>query len=212
MSDDKSKILPGEEHLTEEERQRRRAERMGQDLARKYDPERLSKIVVDSAGKGEKLDQQTRSEMEKRLGGSFGEVRVFRGAFAEAVTRAHKADAVTVASTGMILVREGPRSDPKTALGKALMAHELTHVKQAQRGLHFALEGGAEQGAAHEREAEAVEAEVHAEETGQPPPARGRPAVDAVEMRRRVAARVLELIEEERRVHELKLGSDDGDG
>ena len=95
--------------------------------------------------------------MERRLGGRFGDVRVFRGPFAEAVTKAHRADAVTIANTGMILVREGPRSDPKTALGKALLAHELTHVSQAQRGLHFALEGGESQGAAHEQEAEAVE-------------------------------------------------------
>ena len=109
--------------------------------------------------------------MERRIGGRFGDVRVFRGPFAEAVTKAHRADAVTIANTGMILVREGPRSDPKTALGKALLAHELTHVSQAQRGLHFALEGGESQGAAHEQEAEAVEQQVHAEETGQ---ARGR--------------------------------------
>ena len=100
--------------------------------------------------------------MEKRLGGRFGDVRVFRGPFAEAVTKAHRADAVTIANTGMILVREGPRSDPKTALGKALLAHELTHVSQAQRGLHFALEGGESQGAPHEQEAEAVESAVHA--------------------------------------------------
>ena len=43
------------------------------------------------------------------------------------------------------------------------MAHELTHVSQAQRGLHFALEGGESQGAPHEQQAEAVESAVHAE-------------------------------------------------
>src|SRR4029077_18642198 len=117
--------------------------------------------------RGERLDLGTRQEMERRIGGQFGDVRGFRGPFAEAITRHHRADAVTVANTGMILVREGPRSDPKTALGKALLAHELTHVKQAQRGLHFALEGGQWSEAAHEREAEAVEAQVHAEATGQ---------------------------------------------
>ena len=35
---------------------------------------------------------------------------------------------------------------PHTAHGQKLLAHELTHVSQAQRGLHFALEGGESQG------------------------------------------------------------------
>ena len=161
---------------------------------------------MQDAGSGEKLDIGTQSEMEKRLGGRFGDVRVFRGPFAEAVTKAHRADAVTIANTGMILVREGPRSDPKTALGKALLAHELTHVSQAQRGLHFALEGGESQGAAHEQEAEAVESQVHAEETAQAgQPARkggggGRPN------REQVVARVLELVEEWHRMERERRG------
>jgi len=93
------------------------------------------------------------------------------------------------------LVREGPRSDPKTALGKALLAHELAHVSQAQRGLHFALEGGESQGAAHEREAEAVEQQVHAEETAQARPGAAKGGAGAVD-KRAVVARVLELVEE----------------
>src|SRR5262249_2504426 len=141
-----------EELLTEEER-KKRAKKLTQDIAHKYDPDRLSRLVVEGAGRGERLDESTRLEMEERIGGSFGDVRALRGPFAEAITKQHKADAVTVGSTGMILVREGPRSDPKTALGKALIAHELTHVAQAQKGLHFALEGGASQDAPHEKAA-----------------------------------------------------------
>src|SRR5262249_29269860 len=145
--------------------------------------------------RGEPLDVQTRQEMERRIGGQFSSVRVFRGPFAESITRAHKADAVTVANTGMILVREGPRSDPKTALGKALLAHELTHVKQAQSGLHFALEEGAGSDAPHEREAEQMEAQVHAEETGQAGNNRpGRASVVAREQK--VIERVVELVGE----------------
>jgi hypothetical protein len=195
---------PGDEALTEEER-RKRALALGQEIAQRWEPSRLSKFVVGGAGSGEKLDLGTQSEMERRLGGRFGDVRVFRGPFAEAVTRQHRADAVTIANTGMILVREGPRSDPKTALGKALLAHELTHVSQAQRGLHFALEGGESQGAPHEQEAEAVESQVHAEETGQ---ARtggkggGGGGVD----RGAVVARVLELVDEWDRTQSERLG------
>ena len=154
-----------EELLTEEER-KKRAKKLTQEIAHKYDPERLARVVVDQAGRGEHLDAGLQSEMESRIGGNFGSVRVFRGPFAEAVTKQHRADAVTVGATGMILVREGPRSDPHTALGKALLAHELTHVAQAQKGLHFALEGGEGQHAAHEQAAEKVESEVHDEASG----------------------------------------------
>ena len=203
MASDDDKPAGGE--LTEEER-KRRALALSQEIAQRWEPSRLSKLVVGGAGSGEKLDLDTQSEMERRLGGRFSDVRIFRGAFAEAVTKAHRADAVTVANTGMILVREGPRSDPKTALGKALLAHELTHVSQAQRGLHFALEGGESQGAAHEQEAEAVESQVHAEETAQAgQPARkggggGRPN------REQVVARVLELVEEWHRMERERRG------
>jgi hypothetical protein len=185
------------EKLSEEER-KKRALRLGNDIAQKYDASRLSRVVVQDAGSGEKLDIGTQSEMEKRLGGRFSDVRLFRGPFAETVTKAHGADAVTIANTGMILVREGPRSDPKTALGKALLAHELTHVSQAQRGLHFALEHGESQAAPHEKEAEAVEAKVHADETskGGGDKKGGGKKVDPAA----VIARVLELLEDEARI------------
>ncbi len=191
--------------LREEEERKRRARQLSQEIAQRWEPSRLTKLVVGGAGSGEKLDVGTQSEMERRLGGRFGDVRVFRGPFAEAVTRAHRADAVTIANTGMILVREGPRSDPKTALGKALLAHELTHVSQAQRGLHFALEGGESQGAPHEREAEDVEQKVHAEETAQAQPAAKAAAGGGVD-RQQVIARVLELVEDWERLHQERLG------
>jgi len=194
-----------DDKLDDEER-KRRALALSQEIAQRWEPSKLSKLVVGGAGSGEKLDLDTQSEMERRLGGRFGDVRVFRGPFAEAVTKAHRADAVTVANTGMILVREGPRSDPKTALGKALLAHELTHVSQAQRGLHFALEGGESQGAAHEQEAEQVEAKVHAEATGQAKAGGksggGGGGVD----RAAVIARVVELVEDWQRLHGERLG------
>ncbi len=191
--------------LSDEERRKRAQLRLSDEIARRWEPSRLSKLVVAGAGAGEKLDAQTQSQMERRLGGRFGDVRIFRGPFAEAVTRAHRADAVTVANTGMILVREGPRADPKTALGKALLAHELTHVSQAQRGLHFALEGGEGQGAAHEREAEAVEQKVHAEETAQASSAKAAPAAATID-KQQVVARVLELVEEHGRLRTERLG------
>ncbi|HMY60154.1 MAG TPA: DUF4157 domain-containing protein, partial [Pseudomonadota bacterium] len=89
------------------------------------------------AGRGEPLDLHTRSAMERRLGGNFGGVRVYRGPLAEEVTARYRADAVTVGGTEMILVREGWQSNFSTVQGGALLAHELTHVRQQQRGLHF---------------------------------------------------------------------------
>jgi hypothetical protein len=189
------------EHLLTDEERKKRAKKLSKDIAEKYDPERLSKIVVSGAGSGERLDAGTRSEMESRLGTSLPDVRVFRGPFAETVTRQHKADAVTVGSTGMILVREGPRSDPKTALGKALLAHELTHVAQAQKGLHFALEGGESQHAPHEKEAEKVESAVHAEESGGGGKEGGGSGHhDPTAMERAIIERVLQLVDEDMRI------------
>jgi Domain of unknown function (DUF4157) len=207
-SDDDDKASDEAQRLSEEERRKRAALKLSQEIAQRWDASRLSKLVVGGAGSGERLDLGTQSEMERRLGGRFSDVRVFRGPFAEAVTKAHRADAVTIANTGMILVREGPRSDPKTALGKALLAHELTHVSQAQRGLHFALEGGESQGAPHEHEAERAEQQVHAEETGQAKPAgaaKGGGGGGGPD-KQQVIARVLELVEEHARTQAERLG------
>src|SRR5581483_1875619 len=208
MADDAGTPTPPlDDQLSEEER-RKRALKLSQDIAERYSPDRLSKIVVGEAGRGEHLDLATQSEMERRIGGKFSDVRVFRGPFAEAITKAHRADAVTVANTGMILVREGPRSDPQTALGKALLAHELTHVKQAQSGLHFALEEGHSSDAPHEQEAEAVESQVHAQETGATAHGKGGGKQDTAARDQQVMEKVIELIGESERLYKERLGQD----
>jgi hypothetical protein len=188
--------------LTDEERRQRILE-LSQEIVKRYDPGQLAKLLQSSAGRGEKLDDATRHKMEQALGGRFGEVRILKGPIAEAVTKRHRADAVTIANTGMILVREGSgRSDLRTARGQALLAHELTHVKQAQEGMHFALDGGSKQGGAIEGPAEKAEQEAFAALTA--------PAVDLAEAKedflRRVRARVLELVEESDRVESERLG------
>ena len=125
--------------------------RLDQEIARKYDPGMLSRLIVRDAGRGEALDLHTRSAMERRLGGNFGGVRVYRGPLAEEVTSRYRADAVTVGGTEMILVREGWQSNFSTVQGGALLAHELTHVRQQQRGLHF--HGAGDPSSPMEREA-----------------------------------------------------------
>ncbi len=190
--------------LSEADRQQKAA-KLSQDIAAKYDPEKLSSMIVADAGRGEALDYGTRIEMERRLGGNFGNVRVFRGAFADTLTKAHNADAITVANTGMVMMRSGGRrSDPKTALGKSLLAHELTHVSQAQQGMHFALESGS-QNEPHEQEAEAAESAVHADATGE---AGGGGGKGKDEDDKKLIERVIEMVREAAVIRRERVGQD----
>jgi len=139
-------------------------DQLSDELARKYDPERMLRIVSRRAGKGEALDHAIRSKYERRFGVDLGHVRVYTGEFAEEFNRQRNAYAVTIGSTGMILMGGSPDKSMASASGQALLAHELTHVAQAHKGLHrkatfadsmpFASEHG------HEAEAEAVEQSV----------------------------------------------------
>src|SRR5438045_2744793 len=78
------------------------------EIARKYDPERLLRMVAKRAGKGEALDPTTRAKYEKRFGVDLGHVRVITGEFAEEFTRKREAFAVTVGGTGMVLMGNSP--------------------------------------------------------------------------------------------------------
>ena len=106
------------------------------EIARKYDPERLLKLVARRAGRGEALDASIRAKYEKRFGVDLGHVRVITGEFAEEFNRQREAHAVTVGGTGMILMGNTTDKAIGSRAGEALLAHELTHVAQQQRGLH----------------------------------------------------------------------------
>jgi hypothetical protein len=112
------------------------SEDLTDELARKYDPERLLRMVSRRAGRGDPLDPTTRAKYEKRFGVDLGHVRVITGEFAEEFNRKREAYAVTVGGTGMILMGNSPDKAMHTAAGQGLLAHELTHVAQATRGLH----------------------------------------------------------------------------
>ena len=137
----------------------RRAEELTDELAKKYDPERLLKVVAKRAGRGDPLEHSVRQRYERRLGVDLGHVRVFTGEFAEEFNRQRNAYAVTIGSTGMIMMGGSPDKSIGSASGQALLAHELTHVAQQAKGLHRkASFGGAMPFAEeHEAEAEAVE-------------------------------------------------------
>jgi len=137
------------------------AEQLNDELARKYDPERLLRMLSKRAGKGERLDYSIRQKYEKRFGVDLGHVRIYTGEFAEEFNRQHGAYAVTIGSTGMILMGGSPEKSMGSAAGQALLAHELTHVAQAERGLHRkSFDGGMPFTSEHEAEAEAVEHSV----------------------------------------------------
>ncbi len=139
-----------------------RAEELTDELAKKYDPERMLRMVSRRAGQGERLDHSIRSKYEKRFGVDLGHVRVYSGEFAEEFNRQRNAYAVTIGSTGMILMGGSPEKSMGSASGQALLAHELTHVAQAQKGLHrkATFGGGMPFAEEHELEAEAMEHEV----------------------------------------------------
>src|SRR5215468_12050589 len=92
------------------------------------------------AGKGERLDYSIRQKYEKRFGVDLGHVRIYTGEFAEEFNRQRSAYAVTIGSTGMILMGGSPEKSMGSSSGQALLAHELTHVAQQSRhaggGLH----------------------------------------------------------------------------
>src|SRR5512138_2112329 len=143
-------------------------EDISDELLRKYDPERLLKMVAKRAGKGEALDHSIRQKYERRFGVDLGHVRIYSGEFAEEFNKQRNAYAVTLGRTGMILMGGSP--DKTGIAGEALLAHELTHVAQGQRaiggagGLHRkSFDGELAFGDEHEhieREAEQHEAQV----------------------------------------------------
>ena len=134
-------------------------EELARDIARRWDPERLMQLVAARAGKGEALDQSLRARYEKRLGVDLGHVRIYTGTFAEEFNRSRNAEAVTIGGTGMILMGNTPERSMATAAGHGLLAHELTHVAQAERGLYRAGRDAEMPLASEEHEAEAEQAE-----------------------------------------------------
>lgn len=136
------------------------SDELASEIAERWDPDRLLKLVATRAGKGEALDATLRNRYERKLGVDLSHVRVYTGEFAEEFNKAHNADAVTIGNTGMILMGGSADKSMVQAAGHALLAHELTHVAQAQRGVfrHAAM-GETMDLATEEHEAEAEQVE-----------------------------------------------------
>jgi hypothetical protein len=193
-----------------------RAEDLNDEITRKYDPERLLRMVSARAGKGESLEHSVRNKYERRFGVDLSHVRVYSGGFAEEFNKRRDAHAVTIGSTGMILMGGSAEKSMGSASGQALLAHELTHVAQAQRhqggGLHrkASFDGGMPFSEEHEVEAEehehAVEHEAGAgSRAGRAGKAGGKEAQEAAI--EKIKERVLDMAADAERTHQYRNGA-----
>lgn len=204
MADDDKAQEPAADQLTDE-------------LAKKYDPERLLRMLAKRAGKGESLEHSVRSRYEKKFGVDLGHVRIYSGEFAEEFNRQKGSYAVTVGGTGAILMGGSP--EKTGAAGQALLAHELTHVAQQQRGLGGGLHRKAISempfAEEHEQEADAVEHAELAEAMGtaasaaqaaQDQQARAADAKSVAEQIEKIKQRVLDMMADAARSQMLRNG------
>jgi len=170
------------------------SDELARDIAKRWDPERLLKLVAARAGKGEALDASLRARYEQKLGVDLGHVRVYSGAFAEEFNKQRNADAVTIGGTGMILMGGTTDRPMESASGQALLAHELTHVAQAERGVHRAGRGVDMELATESHEAEAEEAEAQEMQHQQGGGPRGDGGAGAKEAAAKLEQEVMEKV------------------
>ena len=119
---------------------------------------------------GRPVEPEVRREMESELGHDFGDVRIHDGPAAHAATNDLQADAFTVGDR----IAFGAGQDERDPVrGRHLLAHELTHVVQADsasaEGAQSAAPAVSRQDSPVEREAHEVGA--HASGRGGPGPA-----------------------------------------
>jgi len=195
------------------------------ELAKKYDPERLLRILSRRAGRGDPLEHSVRQKYERRYGVDLGHVRIYTGEFAEQFNKQRGAYAVTVGATGMILMGGSVEKSSASAAGEALLGHELAHVAQQARhaggGLHRkATSAGAMPFTEdHEADAEMHEQAILQEQlagnipvvAGSPgasdPAAEAKSAEQLKQNIEKVRERVIELLGETVRVRETRMGS-----
>jgi hypothetical protein len=187
------------------------SDELARDIAKRWDPERLLKLVATRAGKGEALDASLRARYEQKLGVDLSHVRVYTGEFAEEFNKQRNADAVTIGGTGMILMGGTTDRPMQSASGQALLAHELTHVAQAERGVHRSGRGVDMELATEEHEAEAEQAEASEMQHQQGGAGRddggAKAKKDAAELQQQVMEKVLDMLGESMRVQMWRSGS-----
>src|SRR5687767_4065273 len=172
-------------------------------------------MISRRAGKGETLDATVRAKYEKKFGVDLGHVRIYTGEFAEEFNRKRDAYAVTIGSTGMILMGGSPEKSMASASGQALLAHELTHVAQQQKGLHRKGTFAGAMEFTHEDEAAAEQVEeeelagqsLTAKQFADQSKAQMKTADDIKDAIEKIRARVLELAADAARSQYARNGS-----
>jgi len=89
-------------------------------------------------GGGNLLSPQTREFFESRFGADFSSVRIHTDSSAAETSNSINARAFTV---GKNITFGAGQYSPETHVGKNLLAHELTHVIQHEKYLHYPISG-----------------------------------------------------------------------
>ena len=92
--------------------------------------EKLQAGLEDSRNSGQSLDNNTRAEMEGKMGADLGDVKIHTDANAHQMSEGINAKAFT---HGHDIYFKSGNYNPTSTEGKSLLAHELTHTLQ-QRG------------------------------------------------------------------------------
>jgi len=146
------------------------SEALSDEIAERWNPERILQLMAKRAGRGDTLDASLRARYERKLGVDLSHVRIYSGELAEEINKAHNADALTIGNTGMIIMGGSADKSMASAQGQALLAHELTHVAQAQRGMfrnsRFGDDSMPLATAENEAEAEEVQSQELSEQQG----------------------------------------------
>jgi len=91
----------------------------------------LESAIRGARGRGQPLSDRVRQPMERAFGADFGGVRVHTDGEADSLNRSIQARAFTTGQD--IFLRQGEYR-PGSSEGQRLLAHELTHVVQQNRG------------------------------------------------------------------------------
>jgi hypothetical protein len=105
--------------------------RAGATSAQQLD-ESVARAIEDRRGRGQGLDEDTRSTMEQSLGHDLSDVRVHTDGDAHDLNEAVGARAFTAGSD--VFFKSGTY-DPSSSSGRELLGHELTHVVQQRSGM-----------------------------------------------------------------------------
>ncbi|MBL3617730.1 MAG: DUF4157 domain-containing protein [gamma proteobacterium endosymbiont of Lamellibrachia anaximandri] len=126
--------------------------RAGHGAATPYAPAGMAARLQSSKGNGSRLPTPTHREMSQSLGFDFSDVRLYTDSESVNLNRAVGAQAFT---HGKDIYFNSGKYNPGTKSGKHLLAHELTHVVQQNRGA-----GGLQRSSMIQREIELDAANV----------------------------------------------------